>query len=546
MHDIFLSYATKDRDRLRPLVKALEAQGWSVFWDHRSIKVAQDWHDVIGTAIQQCPCVIVAWSQNSVVSRWVREEALIARDRGVLYPVLLDRVAPPFGFTLMQAADFTVWNGKDSYPEFVKLKEQLSIRLLLKPLSEPQSLHNDSGETLAHPVKEVVPRSGFVLKSLGAVGVLVMLGAAGYGVMQSGLLDSGMTTEPVAEAPVVVEAPKQEVKPIEQPQSKPPETYPLILAGFPGTAVVTVNGQSYQAGQRFEAGSYTVKVAVKGYQPLEQQVELSEQNTEFQLPLPFAPEMVKVEGGTFTMGCRDDVDGGCSDDEKPDHNVTVETFLLAKTEVTVGQFRAFVEATSYKTTAEEQGSCWSYDAKGKWNDVKGKSWKKLGFEQPDNRPVACVSWKDAGAYVKWLGDKTGKTWRLPSEAEWEYAARGNTETAYFWGNEIGKNNANCWKAQCGDAFEFTSPVGSFAENQFGLSDMNGNVWEWVQDRWHSNYEGAPTDGSAWESGDSSYRVLRGGSWDYYSRHLRSANRRNNTPVNRGSNIGFRPAQVYGG
>ena len=475
MYDIFLSYATKDRDRLVSLVKALEAQGWSVFWDHRSIKVAQDWHDVIGTAIQQCPCVIVAWSQNSVVSRWVREEALIARDRGVLYPVLLDRVAPPFGFTLMQAADFTAWNGKDSHPEFVKLKEQLSIRLLLKPQAELQSLHNDSGETLAHPVKEVVPRSGFVLKSLGAVGVLAILGAAGYAVVQSGMLNSGMTTDPVVDAPVVVDAPKQEIEPA------------------------------------------------------------------------FVPETVKIPGGTFTMGCvpeRDNVEGGCSDDEKPAHKVTVATFLLAKTEVTVEQFRAFVEATNYKKTAEAQGSCWSYDAKGEWNDVKGNSWQKLGFEQADNHPVACVSWNDADAYVKWLSDQTGKTWRLPSEAEWEYAALGNTETAYFWGNEIGKNNTNCWKGQCGDTFEFTSPVGRFAGNQFGLSDMNGNVWEWVQDRWHGNYEGAPTDGSAWVSSGTNARVLRGGSWSDSPQNLRSANRDLFTPINRSGSIGFRPAQVY--
>ena len=163
MHDIFLSYSSKDRERLVPLVSALEAEGWTVFWDHRTIKVADDWHKVIGTAIQQCTCVIVAWSERSIDSTWVREEALIARGRGVLYPIFIDQVPIPFGFTLLQAADFTGWNGDTNHQEFFGLKEQLSIRLNLQPVvnlkpePNPPLMPEPTLEAIPTPEPKVVP-----------------------------------------------------------------------------------------------------------------------------------------------------------------------------------------------------------------------------------------------------------------------------------------------------------------------------------------------------------------------------------------------------
>ena len=123
-----------------------------------------------------------------------------------------------------------------------------------------------------------------------------------------------------------------------------------------------------------------------------------------------------------------------------------------------------------------------------------------------------VSWEDAQSYVTWLSRETGESYRLPSESEWEYAARAGTATKYSWGNEIGVNRANC--DGCGSRWDNqrTAPVGSFAPNGFGLYDMHGNVWEWVEDCWNGSYAGAPSDGGAWRSGDCAKRVLRGGSW----------------------------------
>ncbi|MBU0655169.1 MAG: SUMF1/EgtB/PvdO family nonheme iron enzyme [Gammaproteobacteria bacterium] len=272
----------------------------------------------------------------------------------------------------------------------------------------------------------------------------------------------------------------------------------------------------------------------------------------------FEPEMVIVPGGTFTMGCdgaRDDVEGGCQNDEKPAHQVTLDAFKLAQTEVTVAQFRQFVEKTGYKTTAETEGSCWSLDEKNSWSDVKGNSWRQLGYQQTDNDPVACVSWNDANAYIDWLKKETGKPYRLPTEAEWEYAARGGKGGAYPWGQQgsAGCGYANMadqtakekfpnWLiADCNDGYIYTAPVGKFQPNGYGLYDMHGNVWEWVQDRWHDDYKGAPVDGGFWESGDSAARVLRGGSWSLTPRRVRSAYRFNSPPGPRSRTFGFRLA-----
>jgi len=160
-----------------------------------------------------------------------------------------------------------------------------------------------------------------------------------------------------------------------------------------------------------------------------------------------------------------------------------------------------------------------------------------------NRPVINVSWEDAQTYARWLSKQTGKQYRLPSEAEWEYAARGGRDSAYPWGKELGSNNANCDGCGSQRYNKKTSPVGRFAPNGFGLYDTSGNVWEWVADCWHENYQGAPSTAEVWSGGDCELRVLRGGSWFYIPRFLRSALRGWFNPTLRYSGIGFRLART---
>ena len=261
---------------------------------------------------------------------------------------------------------------------------------------------------------------------------------------------------------------------------------------------------------------------------------------------PQCPQMVYIPAGSFRMG---DIQGGGQSDEKPVHRVSVDAFLLGQTEVTVAQFRAFVKASSYKTEAEQGDGCYVYE-NGIWNKRSNVNWRNPGFKQSSEEPVVCVSWNDTQRYIEWLSAKTGEQYRLPTEAEWEYAARAGSETKYSWGNTASHEYANYGTDSCCDGlakgkdkWKYTSPVASFTANAFGLYDMHGNAWEWTQDCWNGSYQGAPSDGSAWLSGNCSRRVLRGGSWDSDPIYLRSANRNVNTTGNRVNNFGFRLART---
>ncbi len=262
--------------------------------------------------------------------------------------------------------------------------------------------------------------------------------------------------------------------------------------------------------------------------------------------------MVLIPGGTFQMGSEE------SDDEKPVHRVTLSDFYLSKYEVTLAEFRAFIEASGYQTDAEKEGDSYGYEGT-EWKKIAGRNWRHdpEGNPAPDNHPVINVSWNDAVAYCQWLGEKTGLPYRLPTEAEWEYAAgNGAKHTKFSWGNgdptgkkggnvadETGKKKFSTWTIFSGytDGFVFTAPVGSFDYNDFGLYDMTGNVWEWCSD-WYGSYaSGNQTNPSGPASG--SVRVLRGGSWLYHPLYCRVANRDSSTPGYRNGNVGFRLART---
>ena len=265
---------------------------------------------------------------------------------------------------------------------------------------------------------------------------------------------------------------------------------------------------------------------------------------------PDCPEMVVVPAGSFRMGCLSE-DEECAADEKPAHDVTIgRPFGLSAHEVTRREYRSFVEATGHDTGL----SCWT-DEDGNWEDRAGSGWLRPGYAQGDDHPAVCVSWDDAQSYVSWLSGTTGEAYRLPSEAEWEYGARARTTTAYHFGNDESAlcryaNHADSstdydWRnTSCSDGFgKTTAPVGSFAPNRFGLHDMHGNVYEWVEDCWNGSYAGAPNDGSAWLTGDCGERVLRGGSWLSGPGVLRAANRFRDTSGFRDDGDGFRVART---
>ena len=228
------------------------------------------------------------------------------------------------------------------------------------------------------------------------------------------------------------------------------------------------------------------------------------------------PEMVVIPSGSFLMGSPPDPEKDpfshsvkiAEDNEKPLHRVNIQSFAIGKYEITQEQWYAVMG-----------------------NNLTQNKGRTLPFEN--------VSWDDAYLFVQKLSQKTGKKYRLPTEAEWEYAARGGSTTTYPWGDSDSELHDYAWFRAIAKAI---NPVGLKAPNQFGLYDMVGNVWEWTQDCWNPNYMGAPTDGSAWTKGNCSQRVLRGGSWINFPQFLRSAFRSRNTTALRVNYVGFRVAR----
>jgi formylglycine-generating enzyme required for sulfatase activity len=428
LSNIFISYAREDLDRVRPLTEALKAQGWSVFWD-RTIPPGKTWHEVIDAALHKARCVIVAWSEASIQSSWVREEAEEGRERKILVPVLFAEVKPPIGFRSIQAASLVNWDGRPTAEEF-------------------QQLVSAVADILGPPKQPAAPR-------------------------------------PPPQEP--------EPTPTQQPESPAPRESPRE------------KGRKGQRPTLWIAG-LTLGVVIAGLVA----VQMKRPGGVFRDTLrdgSSGPEMVSIPPREFRTG---DIQGSGNAGEQPVHLVRIpRPFAMGRYEVTFDEYDVFARATGREQPADQ-------------------GWGR------GRRPVINVSWKDAVAYAEWLSRQTGKRYRLPTEAEWEYAARAGTETAYWWGDEVRKNRANC--TDCGSEWDHkqTAPVGSFAPNPWGLYDTAGNVWEWVQNCWHKNYEGAPED--------CSYRMLRGGSWFDGPGFVRSADRDGNEPDFWNETLGFRLAQ----
>jgi formylglycine-generating enzyme required for sulfatase activity len=271
------------------------------------------------------------------------------------------------------------------------------------------------------------------------------------------------------------------------------------------------------------------------------------------------PELVVVPAGSFLMGSPPS-EKPREANEVPQHPVTIaRRFALGRLEVTVDQLAAFVDATGHG-----MGTACDVWQDGARKMREGPTWRQPNFPQTGAHPAACVSWDDAKAYLAWLSRKTGKTYRLPTEAEWEYAARGGARTRFHFGDSDGDycrhgNGADqaarkgvpgaaaAWDfLRCDDGFAFTAPAGSFAPNPFGLHDMLGNVFEWVEDCWNDSYQGAPQDGAAWLAGACATRVQRGGAWGYPPDYLRTAVRGRQGRGYRYVNAGMRVVREMAG
>ncbi|MEW8403326.1 MAG: SUMF1/EgtB/PvdO family nonheme iron enzyme [Candidatus Thiodiazotropha taylori] len=505
MSDIFFSYSSVERDRVAPIVAALEAEGWSVFWD-RKTPVGVTWSQYIRENLEQAQCIVVAWSRQSIDSHWVESEAGEGRDRGCLVPLKLDDVTPPFGFKHIQAADFTGWVADSKALEWRDLVTAIERhlprhaepspdeskpsdpdisnywqRLLAKPTIE--ELHQLADEVTA--LRQQDPASPELIK----------------------LQRSATEAIDKAKGPVA-----------DKPAGAGRGIWPWAVGAFMsvilGAAVVIypINGDSPLEPSQT---SMTELRENNPDQPAASRATGNGQSSQASIPVP---ELVDIPAGCFEMGSPAGVG---QDDERPQHRVCLKAFQMGRYEVTFDEYDAYARAKSLTPPGD---SGWG----------RGR------------RPVINVNWNDAQGYVDWLTGQLGRECRLPSEAEWEYAARAGATRRYalpapHGSDDItGRGLANC--DGCGSEWDNkrTAPVGRFPANAWGLHDMHGNLWEWVQDHYHDNYPGAPDDGSAREDrGSDAPRVLRGGAWVADPEDARSAYRLRLNPGYRDYYWGFR-------
>jgi sulfatase modifying factor 1 len=278
---------------------------------------------------------------------------------------------------------------------------------------------------------------------------------------------------------------------------------------------------------------------------------------------PECPEVVTLPGGTFTMGVpaieeeREGVPADVRGRSSPQLRVVIPGGLaMGQRAISRGEFAAYVAETGF----EPGTGCWTFVNNGatyEYVEQPGLTWRDPGYPQGDDHPVVCVSWDDANNYATWLTRKAGHHYRLPSEAEWEYAARAGTSTARFWGdsatvacqfanvadlslaNTLNLDRRPAFTFRCTDNHVYTAPGGSFRPNAFGLYDMLGNVWQWAQDCLNPSLEGQPQNGTARLSGDCSTRAMRGGSWSHLPWYVRAGNRVRGGAADRFSFAGFR-------
>lgn len=498
MADIFISYAREDRAFTQLLASRLEEHGWSVWWDRR-IPTGKRFEKVIEEELHKAGCVIAVWSRHGVASDYVREEAADGRDRSILLPVFAEAVDAPFGFRGIQAADLRGWRGDPAHPPFLDFIDDMHGKIGPSPPRTEAATTAGTDDRVAPPKPKRRDESKPSLATshrLGMAGLTLLIAAGAVGWWWSeGRVPSAVPREPTATAgppgelrqpPLVMAAP--EAMPVQRPSTTP---------------VPRPEATRQQPDAEAKASSAQKKLAPR----------------DVFRDCDVCPEMVVIPAGHFLMGSPDS-DKERSSDEGPQHPVTIpDPFAIAKYEITFEQWDA----------CTQDGGCGGYHP-----DDAG--WGR------GRRPVINVSWRDAKAYAEWLSRKTSKAYRLPSEAEWEYAARAGTTTRYSFGDAITPKDANY-----GGNVGKTTEVGAYPPNPWGLYDMHGNVWEWVEDVWHDSYNGAPVDGSAWTDREGTYssrnRVVRGGSWSGDPWVLRSADRYWYLPDFRDLDLGFRVSRT---
>ncbi len=522
MDEVFISYKSERRRAAAHLAKILQRYGYTVWYDYSLVK-GRDFAAQIDAKIRGAKALIVLWCSMSVRSEWVADEAALAAKLGILVPAKIEPCDLRVDFDRKDYVDLTGWGGapRDHALDLllVALKQrvgrapELNFEAMREYEEDWRRFGAPSLKTFAleAPVEAKEEPLSFARPPLPQPHAVSPAERdwERFGIAESedvDTLEAYMKQYGNSERLWAVKA-KQRLAAVE------------VLLRERAKAEAERRRAHYRGDGRVEIDAAQVTNSQgRWFLP-------GKGKTEGFKDAEFAPEMVVAPAGSFMMGSPEKEEGHQSS-EAPQHKVTIaKPFAVGRYAVTRGEFSAFVNETGYSVPDEAL----TYE-NGKWETRKGRSFRNPGFSQDDSHPVVCVNWDDAKAYAEWLSGKTGKDYRLLSEAEWEYVCRAGTTTPFWWGSPISTEQANYngnYTYGGGEKGEFrqkTVPVKSFQPNHWGLYQVHGNVWEWCEDCWNGNYNGAPEDGSAWTTGDCSLHVVRGGSWVYNARNLRAANR----------------------
>ena len=485
MADIFIIYSPPNRGAAKALAGHLNDLGYSVWWG-RDIEGSPLFNQVIEGAIQDAKVVIVLWSRHSVESEWVCFLTSMAFGYGTLVPVTIEKdVDPPQQFITIPTLNLADTKSIVDSIGYKKL-----IRDLRTKISRDDAGGVDASAKAANSYDKQAKPDDAVLRRTQS---------QGEAQVQATVFHPPQLPSQISKAAAPHVAWKHYASSLLWGM--------VLISVVVGVYFVLAPGDNSILA--VVTKPHVEKTDSNKYKPGEVFRDSLKEGGE-------GPEMVVIPAGKFRMG---DVQGSGIDRERPVHEVHIkEPVAMGRYEVTFEEYDRFAKSTGREMPLDNH-----------W----GRS----------NRPVISVSWNDAVAYAIWLSEQTGKQYRLPSEAEWEYAAKAGTETDYWWGNDIGENNVNC--DFCGSQGEGkqTAPVGSFKPNPFGLYDTAGNLKEWVQDCWDYNYNNAPSDGSAWEPENCRLRVLRGGWWGVGAWNARSSQRDREVPDFRSASVGIRLART---
>lgn len=573
MPDIFLSYNREDQAKAKVIAKALSDEGFDVWWD-TVLRAGQTYDEVTEGQLHASKAVVVLWSSRSVRSKWVRAEATLGDRKSALIPVMIEPCDRPIMFELIQTADLVGWEGDTTAPAWrafiadVRDHVDRKTAAAARPVaSAPAAASASSPATRQDPSAADTVEAAFWMSIedgedpeefesyLERYPKGHFAGLARKRLAALSAPKPPPPAEPKPEPPPSPPPQKAMAQPAEifatsaqtQPrpdafQHKPTAQRPSsarksgspapLIAGLAGVGVlaaaaVFVLPGLMGGGQPTDAAPSSPQAAIASTQAPEAPVQTASITPLPADPAPVVakpeavaspaatktfrdcdtcPEMMRLEGGTFTMGSSAKEQGHRAW-EGPQREVTISPVAISIREVSFAEWEACVAG----------GGCGNYAP-------ADKGWGRGA------RPVITVSWNDAQAYVKWLSGKTGKTYRLPTEAEWEYAARGGTTTAYWWGDRYESNRAPRGK---------TEETGAGDPNGFGLYNVTGNAAEWAQDCYVNSFAAAPKDGSAVGGSGGCQRVLRGGGWKADAGDLRIANRSRLAPGTRDTAIGFR-------